>query len=84
MVGSIQIPQIGGRGLFISYSGFSPDGLDAFSRGRSTNIIGMTAGDLNCVLEGRISLVDLIKWKARRAAETGEIYVSAYELSLER
>jgi len=31
------------RGLFVSYNGFTPDGLIAFSKGRSTNMIGMLA-----------------------------------------
>lgn len=68
------------RGLFISYSGFTDEGLQGFSRGRSTNIIGMTAQDIYFVLDGKISLIDAIDRKARRAAETGEFYVSAYEL----
>jgi len=69
------------RGLFISYSGFTPDGLQAFSRGRSTNIIGMTGQDVYFILEGEVSLVEAINQKARRAAETGEFYVSVYELN---
>lgn len=68
------------RGLYISYAGFTADGLEAFSRGRATNIITMTGQDIYFILEGGISLVDCIKKKARWAAETGEIYKSAYEL----
>jgi hypothetical protein len=34
------------RGLFISYNGFTPDGLTAFSKGRPTNMIGMNSQDL--------------------------------------
>ncbi len=68
------------RGLFISHAGFTPDGLEAFSKGRSTNIIGMTAQDIFLVLDGQMSLVDVVNQKARRAAETGEFYVSVLEL----
>ncbi|NLG29457.1 MAG: hypothetical protein GX557_16225 [Chloroflexi bacterium] len=68
------------RGLFISYSGYTPDGITAFSRGRATNIIGMTGQDLFFVLSGEMALVDAIRRKARRAAETGEFYVSVDEL----
>lgn len=68
------------RGLFISDSGFTEDGLTAFSRGRATNMIGMTGQDLFFVLSGEISLQDAISLKARRAAETGEFYVSVYDL----
>jgi len=62
------------RGLFISYSGFSEDGLAAFGRGRSTNIIGMDGQDLFFVLSGKMSLPDAISKKVRRAAETGEFF----------
>lgn len=69
------------RGIFISYSGFTRDGLDAFSRGRTTNLIAIDGLDLSYVLEGKILLVELIRLKARRAAEEGRIMVSAKELS---
>ena len=69
------------RGLFVSYSGFTSDGLTAFSKGRSTNIIGMDSQDLFHILNGEMSLVDTINKKARRAAETGEFFVSVFTLS---
>lgn len=69
------------RGLFVSYSGFTPDGLTAFSKGRPTNIIGMDGQDLFHILNGEMSLVEAITRKARRAAETGEFFVSVYTLS---
>ena len=69
------------RGLFVSYSGFTPDGLQAYSKGRPTNIIGMDSQDLFHVLNGEMSLVEAINKKARRAAETGEFFVSVYTLS---
>jgi hypothetical protein len=68
------------RGLFVSISGFTDDGLTAFSRGRATNIIGMTGQDLFFILSGDISLTDALSQKARRAAETGEFYVPVFEL----
>ncbi len=69
------------RGLFISYNGFSEDGLVAFSKGRQMNMIGMTSADLFHVLNGEMSLPEAINLKARRAAETGEFFVSVYDLS---
>jgi hypothetical protein len=66
--------------LFISDCGFSQDGLTAFSRGRSTNIIGMTGQDIFFILEGAMSLVDVINRKARHAAETGEFFISVFDL----
>lgn len=69
------------RGLFISNSGFSLQGTDAYGRGRSTNLIGVSGEDLHHILDGMMSLPDTIRRKARRAAETGRFYVSVYELA---
>ena len=68
------------RGLIVSYSGFTPDGLTAYSKGRPTNIIGMDSQDMFFILNGEMSLVEAINRKARRAAETGEFLVSVYSL----
>lgn len=71
------------RGLFVSYSGFTPEGLEAFGRGRSTNIVGISGQDLFFILEGRVSLQKAIHLKTRRAAETGAFFVALYELLLD-
>lgn len=71
------------RGLFISYNGFTQDGLEAFSKGRPTSILGMTGQDIFFVLDGTMTLIEAIDKKARRAAETGEFFVSVYEMSRE-
>lgn len=68
------------RGLIVSYSGFSNDGIAAFSRGRATNLIGMTGQDIWFILEGKMSLTDAILSKARHAAETGEFYLAVSTL----
>lgn len=68
------------RGLFISESGYTKDGLNAFSKGRSTNIIGMTGQDIYFILDGKIPLIDVINRKSRHAAETGEFYISVFQL----
>jgi len=68
------------RGIFISYSGFTAEGLAAFSKAGSTNIIGMTGQDIHFILEGEMSFIEAILYKSRRAAETGEFWVSVYEL----
>lgn len=70
-----------GRGIFISYNGFTREGLEAFSKGRATNIIGMDSQDIFFVLSGEMSLTQAINIKARRAAETGEFFQSVYLLS---
>lgn len=68
------------RGLIISYSGFSEDGLIAFVRGKQTNLICMNRVDLYFVLAGKASLADVIARKARRAAEENLAFVPAEKL----
>ena len=70
------------RGLFVSYSGFTDEGLEAFSRGRQTNLICMDALDLHQVLSGTVSLVDVLEEKARKAAETNRAFVHVRDLNL--
>lgn len=68
------------RGLFVSHSGFSSDGIAAFARGRATNIVGMTGEDLYFILNGEIPLIEAITRKVRQAAETGEFHVPIFQL----
>ena len=70
------------RGLFISYSGFSSDGLEAFARGRRTSIVCMDGWDLSQVLSGGLDLVEVIQKKKRRAGETGSAFVPVRDLFL--
>ncbi|MCW1411064.1 restriction endonuclease [Rhizobium sp. 1AS11] len=67
------------RGLFISYTGFSPDGLDAFSRGK-TSLICMNGYDLHETLSRGLALDQVISRKARHAVETGHVCISVREL----
>lgn len=57
------------RGLFISNSGFTPDGLVAF--GKAKRVICMDGFDLFETLDRELPLDQVIDRKARRAAETG-------------
>jgi hypothetical protein len=57
------------RGTFISLSGFTDDGLEAFARGKQTNIICFNGLDLYHILGGAVTLTAVIVAKARRAAE---------------
>jgi hypothetical protein len=68
------------RGLFVSDAGFSDDGLEAFSKGRATNIIGMSGQDLYHIVNSEISLTDAIAKKVRLAAETGRFFVPVFDL----
>ncbi len=68
------------RGLFVSYSGFSLDGLEAFERGRPTALIAMDGTDLYEILDRGLPLADILGAKARRAAETNRSFVPVREL----
>lgn len=57
------------RGLFISNSGFTPDGLIAFGKGK--RVICMDGFDLFETLDRELPLDQVIARKVRRAAETG-------------
>lgn len=72
------------RGLFVSNSGFSADGLEAFTRGRQTNLICVDGFDLHEVLSHQVSLIEVLEAKARRAVETNRAFVSFRELALGR
>jgi len=78
--GKVESKATWSRGLFISYSGFTKDGLEAFSRGRSTNLIAMSGEDLFFILHGKIGLDKVISLKSRYAAETGGIMIRVYDL----
>lgn len=68
------------RGLFLSISGFSDDGLVAFGRGKS--VICVDGCDLSEVLNRRLSVVDVLSAKVRRAAETGNPFTRVRDLGL--
>jgi hypothetical protein len=68
------------RGVFISYSGFSQDGLEAFARGKSTRIVCMDGFDLHCALTHGLNLGEVIAAKVRRAGETNDAFVSVRDL----
>lgn len=66
------------RGLFVSNSGFSEDGLAAFGRGR--RVVCMDGFDLYETLEREIPLGQVLERKVRRAAETGSPFVRVRDL----
>lgn len=72
------------RGLFVSNSGFTAEGLEAFARGRRTNLICADGLDLYEVLAGRVSLVEVLRDKDRRAAETNRAFVAVRDLNVQR
>ncbi len=70
------------RGLIISQSGFTSEGLHAFGRGKS--VVCMDGLDLYEVLSGRLDLAEVIRLKVRRVAETGVAFVPVRELDFRR
>ena len=66
------------RGIFFSNSGFTPDGLHAFGRGK--RVVCMDGLDLYEVLDRGLPLNHVIASKVRRAAETGEAFVRVRDL----
>lgn len=67
------------RGLFISNTGFSSDGLTAFGKA-PTSIVCMDGLDLHEMLSRKLPLTDVIARKVRRAAETGGPFVRVRDL----
>jgi len=72
------------RGLFVSNSGFTAEGLEAFARGRQTNLICADGLDLYEVLTERVPLAEMLREKDRRAAETNRAFVAVRDLNLSR
>lgn len=70
------------RGLFVSNTGFSAEGLEAFSRGRPTTLICFDGLDLYEIVAHGAPLAAVIEEKVRRAAETNRAFVSVRELAI--
>lgn len=66
------------RGLFVSNSGFTEDGLAAFGRGK--RVICMDGLDLYEMLDREIPLNQVLERKVRRAAETGMHFLRVRDL----
>lgn len=66
------------RGLFVSYNGFTPDGLTAFGSGK--RLICMDGRDIYDALDRQIPLKAVLERKVRRAAETGRPFIPVREL----
>ncbi|GGK08524.1 restriction endonuclease [Pseudomonas matsuisoli] len=66
------------RGLFVSNSGFTDDGLVAFGRGK--RVICMDGYDLYEAISRAIPLNHVLEQKIRRAAETGSPFIRVRDL----
>jgi hypothetical protein len=66
------------RGLFISYGGFTEDGLHAFGRGK--RVICMDGLDISEALMRELPINHVLEHKVRRAAETGLAFIRVRDL----
>lgn len=66
------------RGLFVSYSGFTEQGLVAFGRGKK--LICMDGFDLSEALRRQIPLPEVLHRKARKAVEYGLVHSRVSDL----
>lgn len=68
------------RGAFIAINGCTEVALDAITRGKQPNFFLIDGYDLSCVLEGSISLKELLRIKIRCLAEEGCMLLSASKI----
>lgn len=66
-----------GRGLFISVSGFSNEGIRAIVHGKHIQTMLMDGEDISHILEERLTLEDVLDYKIRAAQTRGDVYVCA-------
>jgi len=76
--GKIEQKAAWARGLFVSYVGFSEQGLQAFGRGKK--VICLDGADLAEAFGRELPLPEILNRKVRRAAETGAAFVRVRDL----
>lgn len=69
------------RGAFISVEGVTLEAIEAITRGQSANFFIIDGYDITVVLEGVLTLPDLLRRKLRKLADEGKIFVSGRELT---
>ncbi|WP_343830593.1 restriction endonuclease [Brevundimonas olei] len=67
------------RGLFISFGGFTDEGLTGFGRGR--RLVGMDGRDIHLALTRGLPIDRVIGLKVRHAAETGAVFAPIDQLT---
>lgn len=78
--GTVRTKSSWARGLYVSYSGFTEDGLSAFGRGDATRIICLDELELWHIVTNKLDLAAVLSLKTRRAAERGRAYFPVHEL----
>jgi len=64
-----------GRGVFVSFNGFSKDAVDLLIRGQALKTILVDGEDLIHVLEGNLTFSEMVDKKVSAAQSSGKIYV---------
>lgn len=70
--GKIEQKAAWARGVFVSFGGFSEQGLDAFGKGK--RLVCVEGREIKIAVEREIGIDALIAMKVRRAAETGSVF----------
>ena len=76
--GKVESKAAWSRGLFVSNSGFTEEGLHSFGSGK--RIICMDGLDLYEIFHNRRAFTEVLRLKLRTAAETGRPFVSVRDL----
>lgn len=63
------------RGMFLSINGFTEEAITAITTGKQPNFFLFDGYDLTTVLEEKCSLGELLRYKIRKLAEEGAVYV---------
>lgn len=69
-------------GIFISFNGFSDDIISVLGHGKELNVLLFDDKDVQLVFDGKISFIELLRFKLRQAGDTGVIN-ARYELKEE-
>lgn len=64
-------------GVLISYSGFTPTAIE---KANNKNILLMDGSDLYLILDNRVDLRNLIRYKRKHASQTGNSFYRAQEI----
>lgn len=70
------------RGAFISFAGFTDEGLTSF--GRNKRIIGVSGQDIKEALDEGVAIDQMLEKKVRLAAETGEVFIPFSKLGMKK
>jgi hypothetical protein len=78
--GDVQSKSQWTRGLFVSYAGFTNEGLTAFQRGLPTPIICLDGGELEQIIAHKLDFSEVLSLKMRAAGEENRAHVRLDEL----